>query len=327
MTFKPSPFMGGDPHAVLPGLGTGIGNLNPTGFVDQLRNKSQTVVIDENTIMINGVAGAGNPMIALGELIYGGAGTPTGYQNRALVSLGASNTALGTINGTPGVNLAIDGDDSTYADTLNSLAVGTWWRVNLGAPFRIGRWRLFQGIGTGFGYATSYRVQSSTDDVTWTDRATITATGIDGDSGYINLAAPITAQFWRIIVDAGSFAGAAWHVHTIAFDLVTTVGAGNVTRLPPPPGRRLFDFDPDNGVPEWAALQAAIATLGAPSAGAPGTYAGVDVAAAGPAQVALLSELNDLRAQVVNLENDNTANRNALNTLLSELRVAGLLAP
>lgn len=45
----------------------------------------------------------------------------------------------------------------------------------------------------------------------------------------------------------------------------------------------------------------------------PAAYVGVDVAAAGPAQVALLSELNDTRAVVV--------------TLIARLEAAGILAP
>lgn len=251
-----------------------------------------------------------NPLTSLGDTLYGGAGTPTGYQNRALASLGASNTALGGtalggINPVPGTNFAIDGDDTTHADSSGSLAVGTWWRVNLGGVFRIGRWRLVQGVGTTFGIATSYRIQSSSDDVTWTDRATVAGTGADGDSGYVNLAAPVTAQYWRVICDAGNFAGAPWHISTLAFDLVTTVGAGNQTRLPAPAARRVWSFNPDVSVPEWGALQAAVANVG--------PTVGVDVAAAGPAQVALKSELD--------------ATNTALNALLADLRAAGIIAP
>lgn len=198
-------------------------------------------------------ATAVQPMTALGDLIYGGGGSPTGYANKALASLGASCV---THDGGGGNNV-IDANDATTGSSVGSGGVGSWFRIDLGSAKRIGRHRLVQGDRAGFSYTALYRVESSVDGVNWTTRQD-NVVGIDGDGGYVELPVPITARYWRVYcLEAAHFLGATWKVQTLAFDEVTTVGAGNPTRLPPPASRRVLTFDPDSSVPSWPAPAAA----------------------------------------------------------------------
>lgn len=204
------------------------------------------------------VAGSGyNPLTALGDLIYGGAGTVTGYANRALASSGI----LLAYGGPPGAYAAptadtakaFDGNDATVYNIGGIGGNGQEWRVDLGAARRIGRVRVKMGSDVGnYGYPTDFTIDSSSDGAVWTTRKTVSGyVGVfaGGAHAPIDLPAPVSARYWRMVAVAGLWGGAPWWLWTFEIEEVTTVGAGNLTRLPP--GAEGATLKIVNGVPAW----------------------------------------------------------------------------
>jgi hypothetical protein len=153
---------------------------------------------------------------AVGESWTPGApGTPSGeiidfntLVNEALTGSGASATASsslvrGALSFSPGST--IDNDDATYHETEPGIApappvtmVGQWVRVNLGSAKAI-TYARFKGAGP-----RQWKIQSSPDDTTWTDRYSGTGSGVtDQDSGYLDLGGAQTFRYWRFYVTQG----------------------------------------------------------------------------------------------------------------------------
>lgn len=279
-----------------------------------------------------------NPMTGLGDVLYGGGGSITGQVNVATPALGVTVTGqrAGTSPFGTGFANAIDGSNATAA-LMGNGGADKRWVVDLQSAKRIGAYRVVQSANAAE-REPAVQLDSGSVGGGWSDPFTrrdssLVATFLD--SGIITLPAPITARWWRL-TNIGGGANWDWGLAEIELFEVTTVGAGNQLRLAPPAERRIFAFEPDAGVPEWQARQAAeadVAALAAAVAGAPAAYVGVDVANAGPAQVALLSELNDLRAVVVALTTDRDNERTAvaalvtkLNAIIAKLEAAAVLA-
>lgn len=262
-----------------------------------------------------------NPMSAGGDLIIGGGGTPTGYTLAAGSGVaGIVATAEGTIFGAPAQ--IHDGTKAGLNGNQCNIMVGGWHRYDLGAVKQIGRSRVWQYDASAAARCTAYRIQAADDAAgPWTDVHTFV--GADFITHEQTFALPFSARWWRFFPDAG---GGSGHLITEwELDAVTTVGAGNQTRLAAPVALPQILRATGAG-PGWH-RGAAIADLGAGTAVAPAAYVGVDVAAAGPAQVALLSELNDLRTVVAALRVDRDADRAKTNAVLTALETAGVLAP
>lgn len=234
-----------------------------------------------------------NPLTSLGDLAYGGAGSPVGYTPRMVpgVTLAGSGITSDLAN-------LVDGNDSS--ETGFGDFAGQWYRADFLVPRRIGRYRVRQAASTSNRWASDMRLQSSDDAATWVDRMALVGAAQEF-SGL--LPAPISARYWRVlVVTAGPWEHAlsAWEL-----DEVTTVGAGNATRLAPPAERRVFGFDPSAGVPEWQARGGAIADLGA---------------TAGEAN-------NAASATLVATKAEHDATRTQVNAILAALRDRGILTP
>jgi hypothetical protein len=156
---------------------------------------------------------------AIGETWTPGApGSPTGQVvdftplvNEALTGSGASATASSTmVRGTFSYSpsLAIDNDDGTWFNSETGAfptppvsMVGQWLRVDLGSAKTITYYRWY-GAGP-----REWKLQSSTDGTTWTDRHTGTGSGVSTqDTGYVDLGGPVTARYWRYLVTLGPLA-------------------------------------------------------------------------------------------------------------------------
>lgn len=227
-----------------------------------------------------------SPMSALGQMIYGGAGSATGYRNVALTSAG-EYAAIYWNNVANAFSVAncFDGNDATWNGA--SGFAGSTCKIDFGAgnPQRIGKYRIVQNDveGGGARRASHVRLEYSFDGATWYT-ADDSLTSVFTDSGQIVLAAPVSARFWRAYcVTAG---GWDWSLRTFDLWEVTTVGAGNQTALAGPTDALLLGYNPGLSVPAWLAREAAVA--------APAATVGIDVAAAGPAQVALKTELDNV---------------------------------
>jgi len=159
----------------------------------------------------------------------GAPGTPTGeiidYSsliNEARVVRGASASASSTNTSIPFVDVEhpMDSDDSTnwataYATSPTDPAAGAWWKVDLGSAKEITWYRVVQPTYSPY-RATSSKLQSSTDDVAWTDQVTF---GIFHDSGLNELPSPVTARYWRMLgveMDPLPFSGLnAWGLASV----------------------------------------------------------------------------------------------------------------
>lgn len=239
-----------------------------------------------------------------GDLEYGGAGTPTSYVN-ALRDGEYSVALIGKTTPWAPAGSLWDGNTTTnvevYLADFTAAGADAWFGADLGAPRRIGRFRIVQAIADS--YAPTWVLESADAAAgPWTTRYTLSS-GFQADYSD-ELPAPITARYWRFRATSDSHGGAgSWIMREIELDAVTTVGAGNPTRLAPPDERRLLGYDPAGGVPEWALRYAAIADLAATT--------GVDVAAATGTQVATTAELEATNTKV--------------NAILAALRDRGLL--
>lgn len=242
--------------------------------------------------MVRVSATAVRALTSLGDLEYGGGGSPVGYTARMV----------------PGVTLAGSGITSDLANLVDSndgsetgfgAFAGQWYRVDFLQARRIGRYRIVQSP-TSNRRASSMDLQSAdAAGGPWVTRVNL------GSAAQVhagNLPAPISARYWRVLViTAGPWehALATWEL-----DEVLTVGAGNATRLASPGARRVLGFDPGASVPEWQAPAAAIADKGA--------NVGEANNAASATLVALRSELDATDGKV--------------NAILAALRDLGLLS-
>lgn len=180
-----------------------------------------------------------NPTIALGDLIVA---SGTTYQNEATTGQGASASASTTYS-TYVAGRAIDENDATEWGAVNEPA-GEWLRVNLGSAKDIKAFRALQSSNSN-NRADVYKLQSSTDDSTWTDRYTVSGAVVD--SGDIALGTAISARYWRLLAVSDSVSG-GWVINTFA--LYTGVGV-TVDRLPiGTPGQILAVNAGGDGV-EW----------------------------------------------------------------------------
>lgn len=161
-----------------------------------------------------------NPLTTAGDLIRGGAGTPTGYTDRAVPGVTLSNDPVWDLGALPNL---VDGNDGT--ETGAGGFAGSWFRVDFGVARRIGKWRVRQSA-TANRRASSLSLQSSYDDAAWTTRDPITATFVDSGERIIT---PITARYWRVLcVTAGPW---EWSLAELQLFEVSTVGAGNQERM------------------------------------------------------------------------------------------------
>jgi hypothetical protein len=121
--------------------------------------------------------------------------------NEATTPQGATFTASSTSGmATQTDAYAADNDDSTFWLSAGIAhpgdpAAGAWWKTDLGSAKEITWYRIVQPTATPF-RASSSKLQSSTDNSTWTDRVTL---GVFGDTGLLELPAPITARYWRVL--------------------------------------------------------------------------------------------------------------------------------
>jgi len=196
--------------------------------------------------------GFANPMTQAGDLIAGGA---SALLNRALTAAGA----VGNNNSGADPQYLVDGNDATASHSTVGGMVGQIFGVDLGAPFAIGFWRLYQPSAAN--QVSRYVIESSTDNVAWTTVYTPTA-DVPGDSGNVAFAQAITARYWRARATASLQNGNGWDVNTLAF----YVGAapGRPVRQPAGPDGTLLTADSTqpNGV-RWATAGAAANLTGA----------------------------------------------------------------
>jgi hypothetical protein len=140
------------------------------------------------------------------------------YDNQALTALGAVPSADGGTNPSG----PFDGDDTIGSFWQSGAGVANHWvAIDLGSAKQIDAFRVIESWWLDYG-ATSSKIQSSTNNSTWTDRVTL---GVHGDTGVWALpGGPITARYWRLYGLAGPVGmGNAWRVH--AFKLLTARAA------------------------------------------------------------------------------------------------------
>lgn len=247
-----------------------------------------------------------NPLTSAGDLLIGGGGTVTGF-TRALVN--PANPSRTTYLNAAGATVAAvhaiaDDNDATQEQPGTGGTFGWSAVLDLTDAARIGRYRFLQLAAAGQ-KATQYDLQSA-DALAgpWTTRHSHAgAVTNDPDDRTFDLAVAATARFWRIIIRAGA-ANGSWSMAEFQLWAVTTVGAGNQTRLAAPVDKRHLTYDVANSTPTWEAPGATIADLGA---------------TVGEANNAASSTLVATKAE-------HDATRTAFNTLLARLEAAGILA-
>lgn len=108
---------------------------------------------------------------------------------------------------------AVDGNDTTKWSSIKPVPAN-WLMVDLGGPFLIDRFRMFQATHSDW-KASAYTVQSADSGTgPWTDRH-LYAAAAPSDSGVVAFASgPATARYWRILANAGG--GNGWEVYTFA---------------------------------------------------------------------------------------------------------------
>lgn len=190
---------------------TDNGTIN-TGVLPQLAGDVVGAITANLLMKIRGVPVSGIAPVEGQALVFDGAqwlpgapGDPAGeiidyssLVNEAVVPQGASVTASSTTTGYPASNV-IDEDDATFWESAASTApadpvAGAWVRIDLGSAKEI-TWHRFVQSSVNF-RATTSTLQSSPDGTTWTDRVTY---GVDGDTGLLELASPVTARYWRVL--------------------------------------------------------------------------------------------------------------------------------
>jgi hypothetical protein len=159
-----------------------------------------------------------------------GSSNPTGgWSVYSLELFAADNAAVDNANPIRGLSLAvtglstgvgtsmaiIDGDDSTYT-LCNGYGDITkeWMILDFGTPVHIGSYRTV-AVNASW-YASAFIIESSDDQVTWTERHHATGAG-STDSGVIALTTHGTARYWRFRpLTAGGSQGmgyTTWELH------------------------------------------------------------------------------------------------------------------
>lgn len=123
------------------------------------------------------------------------------YGNKALVALGASASAS-SYQGSYTPARIIDLDSQSYWASGSYPVTGAWIKVNLGQPWAISH-HYFLQRPPGNDFATSVKVQYSTDDVVWHDLEIYTC---DTQAEEWDHPA-VTAQYWKATSMAG---GSQW---------------------------------------------------------------------------------------------------------------------
>jgi hypothetical protein len=159
------------------------------------------------------------------------------------VLAGASTTYLTFVPGN-----AIDESDGTNWSATDG-APGDWLQVDLGSAKEIVAWRVYQGANIN-NRASGYKIQSSPDASTWTDRATVSVDA--ADSGDVVLGS-VTARYWRVLGQTASDgSGFGWTIYTFALysgsapgEPVRAVGGGDTASRPADPVvyQRYYDTD------------------------------------------------------------------------------------
>lgn len=131
------------------------------------------------------------------------AGGGTATQN---VALSAKVTASGQCNNNEGARFAIDGkNDTKWCD--NTDAEIKWMKLDLGQPYTINEWVVVNaGINEGnspFWNTKNFRLQKSTDGVTWTDVDVVQNNAQTIVDRY--LPEPFTAQYVRLYISKGAY--------------------------------------------------------------------------------------------------------------------------
>lgn len=277
-----------------------------------------------------------NPLTAPGQMVYGGAGTPTGYTDllAGLSGAGGGSTVLSSSAGAGGWHAGwTDGTPKAGSPSSFSVADGVWLRADFGAGKRIARFTLTQDQWANNAPDLDVALESSDDNVTWVRRWQRTVDGPaptvrnDGsgwanpatnyqDYGTIDLPTPITARYWRLFaVDCGG-GGNPWTIGQFSLWEVVTVGSGNQEVLDPPvTSPRLLAYDGPAGAPAWKAPGAA----NADTAATPAASVGIAVNDASATLVPTRTEHEALRAAAGTLEAE-------VNQLKALLRAFGILA-
>lgn len=151
--------------------------------------------------------------------------------NEALVGRGAYAAASSSLERPPAAasdpTNAIDNTDATWHDTESGFAPAvptpvedSWLEVDLGVARDI-TW--FRWMGQN---APTWVLQSSTDDIAWTDRYSGTGSGtILQDTGYVDLGGTFTARYWRIYALSGPADEATHYYPLRTFTLAIYSGA------------------------------------------------------------------------------------------------------
>lgn len=216
-----------------------------------------------------------NPMTAAGDLIYGGAGTPSGFVDvlAGLSGSGGGGVSLSTSAGAGGWQAGWTNGTPTAGNGGPTWNNNAWLKADLGAATLIGRFRYTGDAWGNNGPDQDLILESSDNNSDWTVRWQMTVDGptwstvldtgsgwVFGDyrdTGLIVLPQPVRARYWRIR-GTGSGSGNPWTIGLIQLDAVQVVAdtEGNPTALAAPvTSPRLLGYDA--GAPMWRAPAAA----------------------------------------------------------------------
>jgi hypothetical protein len=211
------------------------GTVTPTVIPD-LAGDVIGAIIANTIAKIRGVPVSGIAPVEGQALVYDGTewipGSPgdasgviidySSLVNEATTPQGATFSASSTSGmATQTAAYAADNDDATYWLSVavaypTEPAPGAWWKADLGSAKEITWYRVVQPTATPF-RASSSKLQSSTDNAAWTDQVSF---GVFGDSGLLELPAPVTARYWRVLGVAQtpltSLAANYWGLATVA---------------------------------------------------------------------------------------------------------------
>ena len=104
-------------------------------------------------------------------------------------ALGATATANNIVGGSAA--LAVDGDDATEC-RMTYFAL-EYVHVDLGVARTVSMFRVYETTES-----RTFYVQSSPDDATWTNQATVAPGVVPVDTGVVAFAAPASARYWRL---------------------------------------------------------------------------------------------------------------------------------
>ncbi len=146
------------------------------------------------------------------------------FTNVATTTYGATVTVSSTYGGYVASN-AIDGNDGTLWSGIDPVA-GQWIKVDLGSITTIARLRVLQHSTQSYFRATSITIDTSMNNIDWTNQGTLTTSGYDN---IFDFAAPIETRYVRLTANAGG--GGGWQVNTL--EIFTKSIIDGVTMLTP----------------------------------------------------------------------------------------------